>query len=470
MATEVQKETHGGPGTGTEVDVRNWFGDLDWQASVLVEARSVEDIVAAMRDTDKYPAPVRGRGSGHSTTLCGVADGGTVVDVTAMNRIIDVGEDTVTVEAGALLIDVSKELEKRKLQFYVNIELGNATMGSLATCATKDASMPGEYGQVNSYCVGMKLVLPSGEILEIDEKDPELLRAARSSYGLFGIAYEVTFKVKPLQAMAVEHKVFKVDDYARKLPELFKRDQSIMMYIFPYLDRVGVEFRRYVGPADQATKPATHALWKLRNFAWKTFMPGFGAATERWVPSPGVRYRMVNGLNRVTQLMMLPRLKAGHTVPGDQTIRYPKISGGSRYTFSIWAFAEDQYGDTLLEYFKFAKDYYKRTGFRPNMLHVGYRIMQDDNSLFSYTFHSNVLTIDPVSTGAPGWKEFLKAYNEFCSEHDGKPLFNQSFGLTHEQVRKAFGDRVDKFEEYRKRYDPNDRLLNSYFRELFQGA
>ena len=136
--------------------------------------------------------------------------------------------------------------------------------------------MPGEYGQVNSYCVGMKLVLPSGEILEVDEKDPDLLRAARSSYGLFGIAYEVTFKVRPLQAMAVEHKVFKVDDYARKLPELFERGQSIMMYIFPYLDSVGVEFRRYTGPADQAAEPATHRLWKLRNFAWKTFMPGSG--------------------------------------------------------------------------------------------------------------------------------------------------------------------------------------------------
>ena len=29
---------------------------------------------------------------------------------------------------------------------------------------------------------------------------------------------------------------------------------------------------------------------------------------------------------------------------------------------------------------------------------------------------------------------------------------------------------VDTFEEYRKRYDPNDRLLNSYFRDLFQGT
>ena len=104
------------------------------------------------------------------------------------------------------------------------------------------------------------------------------------------------------------------------------------------------------------------------------------------------------------------------------------------------------------------------------MLHVGYRIEQDDSSLFSYTYDGRVLTIDPVSTGAPGWRDFLDAYNEFCSEHDGKPLLNQSWGLKPHHIRKAFGDRVEKFEEYRKRLDPNERLLNSYFRVLLQDA
>ena len=66
--------------------------------------------------------------------------------------------------------------------------------------------MPGEFGQANSYCVAMKMVTPSGEILEVDESDPGLLQAARSSYGLFGVVYEATFKVQPLQAMQVEHK------------------------------------------------------------------------------------------------------------------------------------------------------------------------------------------------------------------------------------------------------------------------
>ncbi|MEP6910445.1 MAG: FAD-binding protein [Actinomycetota bacterium] len=470
MATEVERESVETGATVETVDVRNWFGDLDWEASGLVRPRTVEEVVAVMRDEERYPGPVRGRGSGHSTTICGVADGGTVVDMTLMNKILETGTDTVTVEAGALLIDVQKELEQHGLQFYVNIELGNATLGSLACCATKDASMPGEFGQANSYCVGMKIVTPAGEIVEIDESDPDLLQAARSSFGLFGIVCEATFKVRPLQAMAVEHGAYKLDEFTKKLPELFDRNESIMMYILPDLDRIAVEFRKYTGPASEAPKPASHVVWRLRNFAWKTFMPGFGAATERFIPVREARYRLVNGLNRITHAVVFPNVKARHTVPGDQTIRYPKVAGGSKYTFSIWAFPEDQYAETLREYFQFAKDYHRRTGFRPNMLHVGYRIMQDQSSLFSYTYDSPVLTIDPVSTGAPGWKDFLHAYNEFCSEHGGKPLFNQSWGLTHEQVRKAFGDRIDKFEEYRRRFDPKDRLLNKYFRTLFQGS
>lgn len=453
---------------GNPVDLHDWFGDLDWAAGVLVEARCVDDVVATLRDTERYPSPVRARGSGHSTTLCGIADGGTVVDVTRMNRIIAVGSDTVTAEAGALLIDVAKELEQRGLQFYVNMEMGNATVGSISCCGTKDASMPGEYGQASSYCVGMKMVMPWGEILEVDEKDPELLQAARSSYGLLGIVVEATFKVRPLQAMEVEHEVFKVDDFLRRLPELSARGRSIMMYVLPSAGRVAVEFRAYTGPAQEARKPASHSVWRIRNYAWKTFMPTVGAAAERYIPGHGSSYRVMNVMNRAAQVLVFPRLKARHTVPTDQIIRYPGKSGSSRFTFSIWAFQEQQYPDTLLEYLRFAEDHHDRTGYRPNLLDVGYRVEQDDSSLFSYAHDGPVLTIDPVSTGGPAWKDFLEAFNEFCSDRDGKPLFNQTWGLKPHHVRKAFGDEVDRFEEYRRRYDPNERLLNSYFRDLFQ--
>ena len=205
-----------------------------------------------------------------------------------------------------------------------------------------------------------------------------------------------------------------------------------MMYIFPYLDRVGVEFRRYTGPAAEATKPASHLLWKAAQLRLEDVHAGLrrrGRALRpgTWRPLPA-RQRAQPRWRRSSCSRASGR---PHTVPTDQMIRYPEISGGSRYTFSIWAFAEERYAETLREYFQFAKDYYKRTGFRRE--HAPRRATGSCRTTARCSrtpSTAHVLTIDPVSTGAPGWRDFLDAYNDFCSEHDGKPLFNQSLGLT----------------------------------------
>src|SRR5207248_11374257 len=126
------------------------------------------------------------------------------------------------------------------------------------------------------------------------------------------------------------------------------------------------------------------------------------------------------------------------------------------------------YTDTLRAYFKFCHDYYRSKGYRSNMMNVGYRIFEDTSSLFSYTFNGPIMTIDPVSTGNVGWEEFLVAYNEFCIQRGGVPLFNQTKSITRSQVEKAFGERLATFEVYRKRFDPTERLFNEFFMQLLK--
>lgn len=122
---------------------------------------------------------------------------------------------------------------------------------------------------------------------------------------------------------------------------------------------------------------------------------------------------------------------------------------------------------TMRSYFKFCQDYFQEHGFRCDMLNVGYRIAKDQNPIFSYSYDQTVMTLDPVTTGGPGWDDFLRAYNQFCSDHNGVPLFNQSKWLTRPQVQKAFGDRISVFWRYRTELDPQNRLLNQYFKALF---
>lgn len=63
------------------LEVHNWFGDLTSHPKVLVDAPGPDELVAILKDRDKYPPPVRAVGSNHSTARCSVADGGTHLKV-----------------------------------------------------------------------------------------------------------------------------------------------------------------------------------------------------------------------------------------------------------------------------------------------------------------------------------------------------------------------------------------------------
>jgi FAD/FMN-containing dehydrogenase len=449
----------------SQLSVSNWFGDLVSHPKAVIEAKSATGIARILRDTAKYPSPVRAVGSNHSTAACSAADGGTMIKMRGMNRILEITDETVTVEAGAILIDVAHELKKRGLQFYVNTEIGNLSIGSASCAGTKDGSMPGEFGQVSSYCTRMKLVLPSGKLLEAsDDSDPELMKMLRSSYGTFGVVTEATFRIRRIQPMEVFHETFTVNDFSARLPELWARGYSMMYYMFLFDDLVTVEFRKYNPKA--RGKPDEH-VWPLRNYLWSQAGPRTCAQAERDIENKFIRYKFIDGFGGLWRFKLENLITSKNTTATDQIIRYPDVSDDSRYTFSLWAFPEETYGKLLPEYTRWVKNYYKTKGYRTNMLHVGYRIAKDQQSLLSYSFDGNVMTIDPVSTANPGWKEFLTDFNEWCSSRHGVPLPNQTFGFTLAQAKKALGPRLDALAAKRAELDPENRLLNHFFRELF---
>jgi len=443
--------------------VTNWFGDLVSHPKVVVEANSLDEIVDILKDPAKYPSPVRAIGSNHSTSRCGLADNGTIIKMSKMNRILSITSDTVTAEAGALYIDIARELEKHQLQFYVNTEIGNLSVGSAACAGTKDASMPGEYGQVGSYVTGIKMVLPSGELLEVNENQPELLRKVRSSYGTFGIITEATFRIRPIQPLAVHHETFTLEDFVQKLPELKARNESMMYYIFPFANLITVEFRKY-NPG--ASGDPNRIVWPLRNYMWGTAGPRFCHQVEKDISDPTIRYGVIDGFLALWRFKLTNMIRSDYTIATDQMIRYPAVSDDSRYTFTFWAFPEEDYSTILSEYFQFCRNYYQQNGYRSNMLDVGYWVAKDQESLLSYSYDCNVMTVDPVSTANPGWKTFLESYNGFCTNRSGIPLLNQTFGVTRAQARKTLGERLRLFAETREIYDPGNRLLNDYFQDL----
>jgi FAD/FMN-containing dehydrogenase len=378
--------------------------------------------------------------------------------------IFSIGADTLVVQAGITHLEMARALQAKGLQFYVNTEIGSLSAGSAACAGTKDASFPSEYGQVGSYVIAVKMVLPSGELLQADEAtQPELMQKIRSSYGLFGIIYEVTYKIRALIPMAVHHKTYSMKDFIANIAEFQALQYSVMYYMFPFDDKITVEFRKY-NPT--ATGDTNHCAWALRNHIWGTSGPKFGHDVEANVSVPSIRYSIIDAFNAAWRLQLENIVVSDNTQAPDQIIDYPPVSDDSRYTFSLFAFPLAIFPAALTDFFAFCKTYYAQKHYRSNLLYVGYYIAQDQKALLSYSYDGPVMTLDPVSTANPGWEDFLAAYNQFCVDHGGFPLLNQTPGLTAAIVQRAFGDRLNTLIEARRQYDPTNRLLNLYFRSL----
>ncbi|HUK34681.1 MAG TPA: FAD-dependent oxidoreductase, partial [Vicinamibacterales bacterium] len=118
--------------------VTNYDGSLVSTPQRLVRPQSVEELQDILRRRDEYPSPVRAMGSYHSLTPC-VSSQGTIVDMRGLNKVvaIDPAAMTFTAQAGMEMIEANHELRKQNLQFMLNIEIGNMTLGSAACCHTK---------------------------------------------------------------------------------------------------------------------------------------------------------------------------------------------------------------------------------------------------------------------------------------------------------------------------------------------
>lgn len=447
--------------------VVNYDGSIIARPNQLVYPETVEEIQAVLRDSVRYPSPVRAMGSYHSLTPCASSDG-TILNMSRMNNVLAIDKDnlTFTAQAGLQFIEASRALRKQDLQFITNIEIGNMTLGSAACCHSKDALDGIEFGQVSSYVTKIKWVTPSGDLAEASESDnPQLLRMMRSSYGLCGVVYEVTFRIKPIEALHLTYHPRPIDELTQEeVDDLLDDSEGIICWTVGrncvFQRRQRVDEPRIFGSLLAA---ARRRLWSHTGAHGAHFIDRFltdkklrKAAQEGWFDITSLIYSTMNFLGGMT--LLAP----------DKTIDYSHTRPSSRYAFTFWAFPRRQWLETLRAYLDFADEHYQRTGFRCNMPLGAYRIRQDTSSLLSYTHNGDIFSIDPIhsSTDNTAWHQFLREFNEFAYQRKGIPLLNQSPFVERKHVEAAYGDRWFEFSDWVRTVDPEGRMRNPFFADL----
>jgi hypothetical protein len=391
-----------------------------------------------------------------------------MVNMTKMAQVvaIDSANLTFTAQAGMQILDAAKALRARKLQMMLNIEIGNMTLGSAACCHSKDALDGIEFGQVSSYVTQMKWVTPAGDLAEASEADnPDLLHLMRSSYGLCGIVYEVTMRIKPIEALHFTYLPRPADQLTQaEVDNFLDTSEGLICWT---VERTAI-FQQRSRIADPGI--LSSLLADVRRLLWSYEGAHTGQLIDRFIADPALRNALQQGDFDAAKLLYgALHLAGGITLLApDKIIDYHSTPADAKYAFTFWAFPRSQWLNTYLAYLDFADQYFKDTGFRCNMPLGSYHIRRDASSLLSYTQDEEVFSIDPIHapTDLAAWQAFLQAFNEFAAQRNGFPLLNQSPFVTQQQVQAAYGQRWLQFSTAVRSADPSGRMLNPYFSAL----
>ncbi len=148
------------------------LGGVSRMPDALVFVHTTEEISEIMKYAYRACIPVTVRGSG--TGLVGSAvpvEGGILMVTTAMNKILELDEDnlTVTVQPGVLLMELAAYVEERDFFYPPDPGEKSATIGG--NISTNAGGMRAvKYGVTRDYVRALTAVLPNGEIVQLGSK------------------------------------------------------------------------------------------------------------------------------------------------------------------------------------------------------------------------------------------------------------------------------------------------------------
>ena len=209
------------PGTTTDPEelarcARDWswparFAEQDGRASrpdVVVRATSDEEVARAVRLAGEHGVPVVPRGGGSGVMgACVPSHGGVVIDVSAMDAVIEIDERsmTATVEAGHNGRAFEALLNERGLSFrHYAASAEWASVGGYVA-ARGSGVLSSRYGKIEDLVMALRVVTPTGQTVDTvpaprHAAGPELTQLFVGSEGTLGIITRVTVKLTPLPA------------------------------------------------------------------------------------------------------------------------------------------------------------------------------------------------------------------------------------------------------------------------------
>lgn len=187
------------PGNPGYDDARRvWNAMIEKYPAAVVRIKTTADVAPSLAFACKHGLPLAVRGGGHNVAGHGTVDGGLVIDLSACRDVvIDPGQKTVTVGAGATLNDLDAACSRYGLAVPVGVVSATGVAG--LTLGGGFGWLTRAHGLTIDNLLAAELITANGQSVHASHSEnPDLLWALKGGGGNFGIVTSFTFQAHPL--------------------------------------------------------------------------------------------------------------------------------------------------------------------------------------------------------------------------------------------------------------------------------
>lgn len=394
----------------------NWVGNQTCAPAELAAPQS-EDEVAELVAT---ASEVRVAGAGHSFTPVVLTDG-LLLDVRGLGgiRSIDAERRRVVVGPATTIGEFGEPLWAAGLALANQGDIVAQQIAGAVSTATHGSGL--QLGCFSSSVRRVRLVIASGEVVEIGEDEPELLRAVQVSVGMLGVMTELELEVAPAYRLCerIEH---------------WSWDEA-----WEQFDEIAREHRHY-------------------SFFW---MPSKDSAALYGLASPGesltdrCHVKIYDEVDPST-----PDSDEPHHRVGPAYVIYPMVY-------------EPNFHE--LEYFvPFERGREALAAMRELMLRslpasvfpMEVRTVGRDEAFLSHSYQRETVVISVSGTPGTDYWPYLRDVDRLLGAFDARVHWGKLHFLTRDQLRERY-PKAEDFIDARRRLDPAGVFLNAHLAPLF---
>ena len=398
----------------------NWVGNQSFTPAFAAAPRDVEEVASLVRQAAERGVCVRVAGAGHSFTPVVETDG-LLLDLSALRGVLDADAERkrATALAGTRIHDFYEPLWEAGLALRNQGDIDTQQIAGAVATATHGSGT--RYTSLSGVVRGVQLVSATGEVRNIGDDEPDLLRAAQVAVGMLGVITRLELDVTDTYRLREQIGLRPWDDVMEHWDQLVSQHRHFGFFWLP---------------SEQSA-----ALYKLES----------------------------HGQRLADQCYVKVYDEVGPDVPDDDT-------EGHRVDrwYRIFPMVFDPNFDEL--------EYFVALERAPEALHAMRELMLNrlpdsvyplevrtvgaDDAFLSPQYQTATASISVSGKPGTNYWDYLRSIDALLAEFDARVHWGKLHFLTPERLH-ALYPRADEFIALRRELDPDGVFLNDHLRPLF---